>query len=181
MTVSATKAGTGAGAIVIISATPATLASPAPYPAAPPVAMTLAPATTPTGIAVFQIKEIAQMPNPKWAFDETTNVGSPAVGIGVQKESWPTTVDPGEFSATGVFLPSDPGVIALQTAFMSGLAQSFQVQLMPIAGQSTTGNLYAFTGYVQELPAPTNISAEKVITTKISIKLNSMPTILEGS
>ena len=142
--------------------------------------MTVAPALTPTGIAILQLKEFT-VPSQKWSYDDITNTGSPAVGVGVLKESLPTLVDPGEFSATGLFLPSDPGIVALQTAFATGLANTFQIQLKPIAGQSVSGNIYAFTAYVQENPVPTNISVEKAITVKISLKLDSMMTVLTGS
>jgi hypothetical protein len=176
----ATKSGTGAASFLVISATPATLAAPAATPTQPPVALTLAPATTPTGIAILQLKEFT-VPEQAWSFDDITNTGSPAVGVGVLKESLATTVDPGEFSATGIFLPSDPGIIALQTAFGTGLANSFQLQLKPISGQSTSGNVYAFNAYVSKNPVPSNIDATKAITVKISLKLDSVMTVLTGS
>lgn len=174
------KAGTGAGSLLVISSIPATLATPAPLPSNPPVAFTIAPATTPTGIAILQLKDLT-IPEQKFSYDDITNFQSPAVGIGTQKESVPTVVDPGEMSCTGVFLPSDPGLLALQTAFNTGLANSFQIQLPPIAGQSTTGNIYAFTAFVSSNPVPTNITPDKAQTVKISLKLNSMITILQGS
>ena len=176
----ATKSGTGAGSYLVISATPATLAAPAAAPTQPPVAFTLAPASTPTGIAIMQLKEFT-VPEQSWSFDDITNTGSPDVGIGVLKESLATLVDPGEFAATGIFLPSDPGIIALQTAFTTGIANAFQIQLKPIAGQSVTGNVYAFNAYVQKNPVPSNIDAGKAITVKISLKLDSVMTVLTGS
>ena len=180
MTISSTKAGTGYGALLVISATPATLAAPASYPTQPPVALTVAPATTPTGIAILQLKEFT-VPAQKWTYDDITNTSSPAVGVGVQKESLPTLVDTGEFSATGLWLATDAGLIALQTAFATGLANSFQIQLKPIAGQSTSGNIYAFTAFVSSNPVPMNISVEKAITYKVDLKLDSMMTVLVGS
>jgi hypothetical protein len=180
MSGTATKAGTGAGAILVISSTAATLASPAPAPAQPPTAFTVAPATSPTGIAILQLKDFT-MPSQKWSYDDTTNTNSPSVGVGVIKESLATLVDPGEFSATGIFLPSDPGLVALQTAFTTGIANAFQVQLQPIAGQSASGNVYAFNAYVQENPMPSNISAEKAVTIKVNLKLNSVITVKTGA
>jgi hypothetical protein len=180
MSVSSTKAGTGAGAVLVINATAATLAVPAVAPAQPPTAFTVAPASTPTGIAILQMKDFT-MPSQKWSYDDVTNTSSPAVGVGVLKESLATLVDPGEFSCTGVFLPSDPGLLALQTAFTTGLANAFQVQLQPLGGQSTSGNVYAFNAYVQENPIPSNISAEKAVTIKISLKLDSVITTKAGA
>jgi hypothetical protein len=180
MAVTTTKAGTGAGAVLVICATLATLAAPAPAPSDSPTAFTLAPVSTPTGIAVLQMKDFT-MPSQKWAFDDITNTSSPTVGVGVLKESLATLVDPGEFSCTGIFLPSDDGLIALQTAFSTGIANQFQVQLQPLGGQSTTGNIYEFNAYVQENPVPSNISAEKAVTVKISLKLDSIMTVAVGS
>jgi hypothetical protein len=175
-----TKSGTGAGSILVISAVAATLAAPAAAPAQPPTALTVAPTATPTGIAVLQLKEFT-VPEQSWSFDDITNNQSPAVGVGVLKESLATTVDPGEFTATGIFLPSDPGIVALQTAFATGIANAFQIQLKPIAGQSTTGNVYAFNAYVSKNPVPSNIDAGKAVTVKISLKLDSVMTVLTGS
>ena len=180
MSVASTKSGTGAGSILVISATAATLAAPAAVPAQPPTAFTVAPASTPTGLAILQLKEFS-VPAQKWSYDDVTNTSSPSVGVGVLKESLATMVDPGEFTATGIFLPSDPGIIALQTAFQTGLSNAFQIQLKPIGGQSTTGNVYAFNGFVQENPVPANIDAGKAVTVKISIKLDSVMTVLTGS
>ena len=121
------------------------------------------------------------MPSQKWSYDDITNTSSPAVGVGVLKESLATLVDPGEFTCTGVFLPSDPGLAALQSAWASGIAQQFQVQLSPIAGQSTVGNTYEWSAYVTENPLPSNISAEKAVTIKVSLKLDSVITVAVGS
>jgi hypothetical protein len=171
------KAGTGSGSILVINATPATLATPASIPS---IAFSVAPATTPTGITILQMKSFT-MPSQKVAFDDITNTNWPFVGVLTQKESIATTVDPGEMSITGIFVPSDPGLIALQTAFSSGLEQAFQVQLKPIAGQSTTGNVYSFLAFISENPVPSDVTPDKAVTIKISLKLNSMLTVIEGS
>jgi hypothetical protein len=55
------------------------------------------------------------------------------------------------------------------------------VQLQPIAGQSTSGNVYEFNAYVSDNPVPSNISAEKAVTVKITLKLDSIMTVLVGS
>jgi hypothetical protein len=180
MTTVATKAGTGSGALLVISSTVATLASPAPAPTTPPVKYTIAPATTPTGLAILQMKDFT-VPSQKLALDEVTNTSSPSSGVYTIKERIPTILDPGEFSCVGIFLPSDPGLIAVQTAFASGIAQSFQIQLPPIAGQSTTGNIYEFNALITENPIPTTINVDKAITVKITLTLVSLMTVLTGS
>jgi hypothetical protein len=175
-----TKAGTGYGAVLAISSTAATLATPAPAPSATPTKYTLAPASTPTGIAILQLKTFS-MPQQKWAFDDVTNVSSPTIGVGTAKESLLTLLDLGEFSAEGIFLPSDPGLVAVQTAFESGLPNQFQIQLGLLPGQSTSGNVYEFNAWVSSNPIPTNVSVDKAIAWKMDLKLATIMTITLGS
>ena len=179
-----TKSATGAGVILVISATAATSGSPAPVPASPPTALTVAPASTPTGIAVLQIIEHT-IPELKLGFDELTNTSSPSNVAGtVTKETVATSLDPGEYTAMGVFLPSDPGLAAIQTAFLSGLPNQFQIQMPASAawGYTTAGPVYDFNAYVASLPVPTgSITADKKIQVKITLKLTTWMTVKAGS
>lgn len=176
-----TKSGTGVGALLVINATPATAAAPAAAPTAPPTVLTLSPTASPTGIAILQIKSHT-IPSQKLSFATVTNTSSPSDVAGtVTNEFLPTVLDPGEYMATGIFLPSDPGYQAIQTAFLSGLPNQFQIQMKPIAGQTTTGNVYEFNAYVQEMPIPTDLSAEKDVEVKFSLKLTTVITVLVGS
>jgi hypothetical protein len=175
------KAGTGAGTLLVISSTAATVSAPAPAPSTPPTALTLAPTTTPTGIAILQMKEFS-LPSQKLSFDNITNTSSPSTVAGtVTNEFLPTVLDGGEFGVTGIFLPSDPGLVALQTAFYSGLANQFQIQLPKIAGQTTSGNVYEFNAWVQELPVPVSVAADKALNVKLSLKLQGVMTVATGS
>ena len=167
-----------AGAIVSYTGNNWTAVTPVLGTAPVTAAWTEGPAVT--GVAILQLKEFS-IPEQTWKYDSVTNTGSPVIGVGVMEENLPTTVDPGIFTATGIFLPSDAGQIAMQTAFATGLANSFQVQLKPIAGQSTTGNTYAFTGFVSKDPVPTNIDASKAATIKVEIKLDSLMTVATGA
>ena len=176
----ATKSGTGAGALLVISSTVATLAAPAAAPITTPVKFTIAPTASPTGIAVLQMKDFT-MPSQKYSFDEITNTSSPTIGQSVLRENVITVLDPGEFSCTGIFLPSDPGLIALQNCFSTGIPQAFQVQLPPISGQATVGNVYAYNAWMAENPTPQTVSAEKAVTIKITLKLSSLMTVAVGS
>jgi hypothetical protein len=47
-------------------------------------------------------------------------------------------------------------------------------------GQTTAGNLYAFSGYVQEFPAP-DVQFDKVVNFKVTIKLTTVITLTQGS
>jgi hypothetical protein len=184
-----TKSGTGAGALLIISNEPATLSSPAPYPVTDPTPFITAITSPPTatGIPVLYLKEFS-LPEQKYSYDDITNLNSPSLnsieGSGseaVIKESLPTLIDPGTFTATGIFDPEDAGLAAIQAAFYSGLPNAFQIQLPKIAGQVTSGNTYAFLAYVDTNPTPTNVSVDKAVLVKISLRLDSIMTVAPGS
>jgi hypothetical protein len=134
-----------------------------------------------TFVAILQVKTF-KLSGQKTTYEDVTNMGSPTLGAATIKESLPTLIDPGELVFSGIFLPSDPGQLACAAAFGTGVLQDFKLQL-PVntaAGQSTTGNLYAFSGFVQELPIP-DLQYDKVQTLSISIKLNTAVTITTGA
>lgn len=173
-----TKAGTGYGATLIISSTAASLASPAPAPDSSPTSWLLT--SPPSGIPVLQLKTFT-MPNQKWSFDDITNTSSPTVGAGTVKENLLTVLDVGEFTAEGVYLPSDSGLEAITTAFATGVPNQFQIVLGLLPGQSSTGNVYEFNAYVQTNPLPQTVSVEKAITWKVDLKLTTFVTVTIGS
>lgn len=139
--------------------------------------LSMGPASTYT--AVGQIKTI-QFNGQKWSFDDITNLNSPAVGPGVLEEALPAKLAPGELAVAGIFLPNDAGQEALNTAFQAGTLENFKVQLPMGPGQTTAGNLYAFSGYVQEFPAP-DVQFDKVVNFKVTIKLTTVITLTQGS
>lgn len=174
-----TKTGTGAGSLLVINSTLATLANVAVLQTAP-VKYTVAPASTPTGVTIIDMQSLT-IPEMKWSFDNVTNLNSPAAGVGVIQENLPTTVDLGELTATGVYIPGDPGLGLMQQAFNSGVAQNFQIQLPPLGNQSNVGNVIAFTGFVSSLPYPSEVSFDKTPKVKVTIKLASLFTNVAGS
>jgi hypothetical protein len=139
--------------------------------------LSLGPATTLTPVG--QIKTV-QFNGQKWSFDDITNLNSPAVGPGVLEEAMPSKLSPGELAMAGIFLPGDAGQQALETAFQSGSLENFTVQLPKGPGQTTSGNLYAFSGYVQEFPAP-DVQFDKVVNFKCTIKLTTVIALTQGS
>lgn len=133
-------------------------------------------------VSVMQIKSV-QWTAPKWTFDDITNWNSPEVGAGVIRESVPTVLEPGEFTGQGIYLPSDTGRTALTDAFANAAITTFQVQL-PIdtaGGQANVGDLYSFTGYVEDQPLPDGIMVDKAVTYKLTVKINSVITYTPGS
>ncbi|HEV2324561.1 MAG TPA: hypothetical protein VGS10_11480 [Terracidiphilus sp.] len=140
------------------------------------LSMGVSPASTFTPVAQVKTWQFAGQ---KWSYDDLTNGNSPAVGPGVQKESIPSVVDPGEISIGGVYLASDAGQAMLATAFNSGVLYDFKLQLPPAPGE-TTGELKTFSGYVED-PAYPDIQFDKTLTFKTTIKLNTMVTTTAGS
>lgn len=116
----------------------------------------------------------------KWSYEDITNSGSPAVGPGVLKENIPTEVDPGEFNIGGVVLPSDAGQLMLATAFNAGVLYDFKLQLPLGPGQTTTGNLLTFSGYLEDQALP-DVQFDKALTFKATVKLTTLVTVTQGS
>jgi hypothetical protein len=131
-----------------------------------------------TWTPIAQLKT-AQFGGQKMNFEDVTNLDSAAVGATVLKEQMPTTADAGTIALGGIFLPSDAGQLALATAY-NGALTDFKVQLPKGPGQSTTGNLYAFSGYVSEQVIP-DIQFDKVLTFKATVTLTTPITITPGT
>lgn len=108
-------------------------------------------------------------------YEDLTNADSPtnANGNVVVEETLPTTISPGTYAFGGVFLPSDPGQLALLTAFETQALTDFKLQLLKGPGQAATGNLYAFSGYVQDMPLP-DVDYSKIATFKVTIKITGV-------
>ena len=122
------------------------------------------------------------LPSVKITYEDITNLSSPSGnGATVLQEFLPTVTNPGELTATGKFLPSDAGYAALMAAWNSGAVADFKVQLPKSPDQTTTGNLYAFSGYIQEQPLPDAIDVTKAITFKLSVKLTTVVTPTPGT
>jgi hypothetical protein len=135
--------------------------------------------TSETFLPVLQVKTF-QFSGQTWKFDDISNAGSPVAGAGVLEEALPSTMSGGSLAVSGVFLPTDPGQTALATAFNSGTLTDFKLQLPLAPGQTSTGNLYAFSGFVQEFPLP-DIQFDKALTIKATIKINTVITVTVGS
>jgi hypothetical protein len=113
-------------------------------------------------------------------FDDISNLNSSVNGGVIVDESLPATEDPGTFTATGIWIPSDPGQEALAAAWASHSLNTYTVQA-PIAGaQTTTGNLYTMTGFLQDNPLP-DLDYSKAVTIKFTVKLNSAVVTTQGS
>lgn len=114
-------------------------------------------------------------------YDDTTNLNSAAQGAAVLEEGLPATVSPGQLTLSGIFLPVDPGQMSLAAAYLSQALTDFKLQFPIAPGQTTAGNLFAFSGFVQDMPNAVDIDFSKVITFKTTIKLNTAITVTVGS
>ncbi len=124
-----------------------------------------------TFVAMVQVESITP-PNPKWSYNKTTNLGSPAVGPGVLEEQNPNAYSPGTFSATILFsTASETGRLALSAAFLAQTIMDFKL-ILPGAGADATS---AFSGYVSDFGYE-GISADKNITYKLSVNLTTTVT-----
>ena len=96
------------------------------------------------------------------------------------KEKLPISAEPGTVAIGGVYLPADAGYTALAAAYESQAITAFTVQLPKGPGQTTAGNLFTFSGYVSELPAP-DVQWDKTLTFKTTIELTTDVVITPGS
>lgn len=140
------------------------------------------PGSGETFTSILQVKSISWQ-QPKLQTEDATNLSSPTLGAATVKEYIPTVIEPGQFSGQAIYLPTDTGLQALDAAFKSTLIQDFKVQFPKIAalGQTTQGNLYAFSGYVIEQPLPDGIDASKLTTYKVTIQITSPVVLTPGS
>jgi hypothetical protein len=160
MPVTATKGFTGSGASVSIANTIGTVVT----------------------NVIAQVKSVSWSA-PKTKTENCTTLSSPVMGAVTFEENLPTSAEPGQFSGTVVYLPTDLGQQALTTAFQSATPYTFTIQFPAIAalGQSTTGDKYVFTGYVLEYPLPDSIDPTKITTAKFTVQITSTIVRTAGS
>lgn len=140
------------------------------------------PGTGETFTSILQVKSISWT-QPKLQTEDATCLSSPTLGAATIKEYIPTVIEPGQMTGQAIYLPTDTGLAALTTAFSSGVIHDFKLQLPPNAAwsQTTTGNLYAFSGYVLEQPLPDGIDPQKIVTYKVTIQITTAITVTVGS
>ncbi|HEY2467985.1 MAG TPA: hypothetical protein VGI45_09085 [Terracidiphilus sp.] len=118
---------------------------------------------------------------PTVSSDEITNLSSPLVGTAVVVERRPTKIDPGKFSATVVYDPSDTSLANVRTFFNAQTIADFKVQLPKGASQSSTGDLYQFTGFFETYPMPSGLTVDKHVEATVGVQLTSTWSFTAGS
>jgi hypothetical protein len=129
--------------------------------------------------------EILQVKTPNFSgaeatYDKITNLSSPKSGKAVVDELMPTTISSGTLELEGIYLPTDAGQAALNTAFATQDAYDFKVTLPVGPGQSTTGNVYSFSAYVKSPLLPI-ISVDKATTFKTTLQITGIITLTLGA
>lgn len=137
---------------------------------------------SPTYTAIAKLNKITP-PTIKAGTEDISTLDS-----GIWRQYIKTLLDGGELKITGLYASGDPGQQALQTAALAspnqtnGATYPFKLQL-PVdgaAGQTTTGDVIAFSGIVTEF-APGEVQADKTIPLEVSIKVSGAVTFTEGS
>lgn len=140
------------------------------------------PGSGETFTTIGQVKSISWT-QPKLQTEDATNLSSPTLGQATLKEYLPTVIEPGQFTGELIYLPTDAGQQAINTAFLSGVVHDFKLQFPALAefGQTTTGNLYAFSGFVLEQPNPDGVDPQKIMMAKITVQITTAVVVTLGS
>jgi hypothetical protein len=111
----------------------------------------------------------------KWDLVEVTNTQSTV------KERKASILDPGNFKCEGNRVPTDAGQLVVETAFGSGLPYDFKIQypINTAVGQTTTGDLYVFSGIVESRDLMNK--TEGIAGWNIGIQVVSPPVYTAGS
>jgi hypothetical protein len=130
-------------------------------------------ASPPTWTLVGEVIEGTM--SPKNLFDDTTNLQSTA------KEFLAVLPDPGKVTMSMNRVSNDPGQVIIQTSFQNRTRLQYQLVLPvnTVAGQTTTGDIYSFLAYVEDL-AP-DIKTDKKIVSKFTLQVTGGITPIEGS
>jgi hypothetical protein len=135
----------------------------------------------PTGGTTTTFTHIGELSDFKfdgWTMGKTDSTNYDSGQI-VQKLG--TLLDYGTLSGTYNNIANDAGQIALLAAFKTGVSYDFKLQLQPnpLAGQTTTGNLYAISGIITKAGG-FDLSQTKVSTCPFELDVNSV-TVTPGT
>lgn len=125
-------------------------------------------------IPIYEVNDFSQSGKTNKTAD-VTNLNSTG------EEFLAVILSPGTYDLTYNRVASDPGQSAVLSAFNAKATVPFTIQLPIAPGQTTTGDLYAFNGLVEELDDISSISPTKQIMTKAKIKVSGGITLTPGS
>jgi hypothetical protein len=132
-----------------------------------------------TGTEVFTpIGDLTDFPLKRgaWKTVAVTNFAS------TSEEMLPVIKGVGTIAAKGNYNAGDAGQVKLETAYQSAAPYDFKVQF-PVnaqAGQTTAGDLWAFSAYVLEYSIA-QLSPEQAITFDLNIQIIGNPVVTPGT
>lgn len=92
-----------------------------------------------------------------------------------------TLVESGTFQLEGNRVATDPGQIAMESAFASLGVKQFKAVLPKSGSQTTAGDTYTFSGVIEEFASLSEISSQSQIKFMASIKVSNTYTFTAGS
>lgn len=91
----------------------------------------------------------------------------------------PGVLDNGQLKVAGNYIGSDTGLQALRTALASGVAQDFKLTLPKAQGQSTNGDVFAFSAVVSEWAL--DVQFDKASTCTATLDIDGVLTFTAGA
>jgi len=110
----------------------------------------------------------------KWDFANTTNLQS-----GSDEEMLAVIRKAAQMTLKGNRVDTDAGQIAVEAAYQAGSLQTFVIQLPKTAAQTTIGDKYTFTAYVDS--SDFTISPTKQIEFTMQLQTSGAITLTAGS
>jgi hypothetical protein len=130
--------------------------------------------SSPIWTPIYEIVDIGQS-GKMLKTDDATNLNS------ATEEFIGTISNPGGFSLSINRVSSDPGQIALLASFNAATTVMYQAQLPKAPGQTTTGDLFAFSAIVEEFNDLGTVKSDKGIMTPAKLKASGPITLTVGS
>jgi hypothetical protein len=123
--------------------------------------------------------EIGEVTDPdfqrgKWLFEDVTNLDSES-----DKEIIATIRDNGQVSFSGNRVAADAGQLLVEAAYQAGAPAAFTLQLPKTAAQTTAGDKYTFTAFVEDFNF--TLGPTKKIEFKITLKTTGATALVAGS
>jgi hypothetical protein len=123
---------------------------------------------------------VGEVTDVKWSGYKLGTVDSTSLSS-TNSEVIGTIIDYGDVTIEGKFLPMDVGQQDIGTYFTAAVLRDWQLQLPKLDGQTTKGNLIAFTGWIVEYTPVVSVQADKPLTFSAKIKINAAPVVTVGS
>ena len=130
--------------------------------------------SSPVWTPILEIVDIGQS-GKTLKTDDATNLNS------TMEEFIGTIANPGGFALSMNRVSSDPGQIALLASFNAATTLMYQAQLPKAPGQTTTGDLFAFSAIVEEFNDLGTVKADKGIMTPAKLKVSGPITLTPGT